>query len=68
MNRREEVATLAMALPITEGRGCQGAVGRAVGARRGDRGVVGVVPFRVVAGDPEPAPWSVEAGTPVPAR
>ena len=27
----------------------------------------GVVPFRVVAGDPEPAPWSVEAGTPVPA-
>ena len=27
----------------------------------------GVVPFRVVAGAPEPSPWSAEAGTPVPA-
>jgi hypothetical protein len=25
------------------------------------------VPFRVVAGDPEPAPWNVAAGTAVPA-
>jgi nitroimidazol reductase NimA-like FMN-containing flavoprotein (pyridoxamine 5'-phosphate oxidase superfamily) len=68
MTRREEVATLAMALPITEGRWL-------LKERSGGPSVPeeetaawsGVVPFRVVAGDPEPAPWSVEAGTPVPA-
>lgn len=64
---KEEAATLAMALPITEGRWL-------LKARDGGPTVPdeetdawsGVVPFRVVAGDPEPAPWSVAAGTPVP--
>ena len=68
MTRREEAATLAMALPITDGRWL-------LKARSGGPSVPdeetdawsGVVPFRVVAGEPEPAPWTVEAGTPVPA-
>ncbi len=66
--RREEVATLAMALPITDGRWL-------LKVRSGGPGEpedptpawTGVVPFRTVAGAPEPAPWTVTAGTPVPA-
>ena len=68
MNPREESATLAMAMPITEGRWL-------LKVRTGGPSVPdeetdawsGVVPFRVVAGDPEPAPWSAAAGTPLPA-
>jgi uncharacterized protein len=68
MSRREEVATLAMALPITEGRWLLKE--RSGGPSVPDEETAawsGVVPFRVVAGEPEPAPWSVEANTPVPA-
>ena len=68
MNAKEEAATLAMALPITDGRWLLKA--RSGGASEPDEPTdawSGVVPFRTVAGDPEPAPWSVAAGTPVPA-
>ena len=68
MTAKEQAATLAMALPITEGRWLLKA--RAGGPSVPDEETgawSGVVPFRLVAGDPEPAPWSVEAGTPVPA-
>lgn len=65
---KEEAATLAMALPITQGRwllkvrsGQPSAPDEATSAWSG------VVPFRIVAGDPQPAPWSLAAGTPVPA-
>jgi hypothetical protein len=68
MTRREEAATLAMALPITDGRwllkertGGPSTPDEATGAW------CGVVPFRVVAGTPEPAPWTEAAGTPLPA-
>jgi len=68
MARREEVATLAMELPIVEGRWL-------LKERRGGPSVPeeetdawsGVVPLRVVAGTPEPSAWSSEAGTPLPA-
>ena len=68
MNRREEVATLAMELPITPGRWLlkERSGGASVPEEQTDAWS-GVVPFRVVAGAPEPSPWSVEAGTPVPA-
>ena len=67
MTRREEAATLAMELRIVPGRWL-------LKVRSGGASVPeeetdawsGVVPLRVVAGAPEPAPWSAEAGTPVP--
>ena len=67
MTRREEAATLAMALPITAGRWVMKA--RSGGPSVPDEPTdawSGVVPLRVVAGAPEPATWSAEAGTPVP--
>ncbi len=68
VNRREEVATLAMALPITPGRWLlkERSGGPSVPEEETDAWS-GVVPFRVVAGAPEPSSWSAEAGTPVPA-
>ena len=68
MTRREEVATLAMQLPITPGRWLlkERSGGPSVPDEETDAWS-GVVPFRVVAGAPEPSPWSVEACTPVPA-
>jgi uncharacterized protein len=68
MTRREEVATLAMELPITPGRWLlkERSGGASVPEEETDAWS-GVVPFRVVAGAPEPSPWSAEAGTPVPA-
>ena len=68
MTSKEEAATLAMALPITDGRWLLKA--RAGGPSAPDEETdawTGVVPFRVVAGEPEPAPWNVAAGTAVPA-
>ncbi|GAA4395830.1 hypothetical protein GCM10023153_18200 [Ornithinibacter aureus] len=65
---KEVAATLAMELPITDGQWVLKA--RSGGASAPDEETdawSGVVPLRVVAGDPEPAPWSVEAATPVPA-
>jgi nitroimidazol reductase NimA-like FMN-containing flavoprotein (pyridoxamine 5'-phosphate oxidase superfamily) len=67
MTRREEAATLAMALPITAGRWLLKA--RSGGPSVPEEGTdawCGVVPLRVLAGAPEPAPWTVAAGTPVP--
>ena len=68
MTRREEVATLAMELPIVEGRWLlkERSGGPSVPDEETDAWS-GVVPFRVVAGAPEPSAWSAEAGTPVPA-
>ena len=68
MTAKEEAATLAMVLPITDGRWLLKA--RAGGPSAPDEETdawTGVVPFRVVAGEPEPAPWNVAAGTAVPA-
>ena len=68
MTVKEEAATLAMALPITDGRWLLKA--RAGGPSAPDEETdawTGVVPFRVVAGEPEPAPWNAAAGTAVPA-
>jgi len=67
MTVKETAATLTMALPITDG-------GWTVKVRTGPPGApeeqtgawCGVVPFRLVAGEAEPAPW-VPAGAPVPA-
>ena len=66
--RREEAATLAMALPITPGRWLlkERSGGPSVPEEETDAWS-GVVPFRVVAGEPVPSAWSAEAGTPVPA-
>ena len=66
MTGKETAATLAMALPIADG-------SWTVKVRTGGPGAseeetdawCGVVPFRLVAGDAEPAPW-VPAGAPVP--
>jgi uncharacterized protein len=65
MTRRERAATLAMALPVTDGRWL-------LKVRSGGPGEpaepttawCGVVPLRSVADPPVPAPWAV--GTPVP--
>jgi hypothetical protein len=68
MTRREEAATLAMAMPITDGRWLLKV--RSGGASPPDEETsawCGVVPLRVVAGAPEPAPWTVDVGAPVPA-
>lgn len=68
MTAKDVAATLAMSLPITDGRWVLKV--RSGGASAPDEATdawSGVVPLRVVAGEPEPAPWSVEAGTPVPA-
>lgn len=66
---KEQAATLAMALPITEGRWVLKA--RSGSPSQPDEDPAGawcgVVPLRVVAGAPEPAPWTAEAGVPVPA-
>ena len=68
MTRREEAATLAMALPITEGRWLLKVRSGGPSTPEEDTAAwTGVVPLRVVAGTPEPAPWTVDAGTPVPA-
>lgn len=64
---KEIAATLAMELPIADGQWVLKA--RSGGASAPDEQTdawSGVVPLRIVAGDPEPAQWSVEAGTPVP--
>ncbi len=68
MTRREQSATLAMALPITDGRWVLKA--RTGGPGEPDEETTawtGVVPFRTVAGDPEPAPHATASGAPVPA-
>ena len=68
MTAKEVAATLSMSLPIADGRWVLKV--RSGGASAPDEQTdvwSGVVPLRVVAGEPEPAPWSVEAGTPVPA-
>ena len=65
---KEVAATLAMELPITDGQWVLKA--RSGGASVPDEETdawSGVVPLRVVAGDPEPAPWSVEPPPPAPA-
>lgn len=68
MTAKEEAATLAMALPITDGRWLLKARGGGPTVPDEETDAwAGVVPFRVVAGDPEPSPWSAAAGTPVPA-
>jgi nitroimidazol reductase NimA-like FMN-containing flavoprotein (pyridoxamine 5'-phosphate oxidase superfamily) len=67
MTRREEAATLAMALPIADGRWLLKA--RSGGPSTPEEETdawCGVVPLRVVAGVPEPAPWTADAGIPVP--
>lgn len=66
--RREEAATLAMALPITPGQWLlkERSGGPSVPEEETEAWS-GVVPFRVVAGEPEPSTWSAQAGTPVPA-
>ncbi len=68
MTRREQSATLAMALPITDGRWVLKV--RSGGPGDPDEETTawtGVVPFRTVAGDPEAAPHAVDLGAPVPA-
>ncbi len=68
MTRREQTATLAMALPITDGRWVLKA--RSGGPGDPDEETTawtGVVPLRTVSGDPEPAPHARDAGAPVPA-
>ncbi len=68
MTRREQSATLAMALPITDGRWLLKV--RRGGPSEPDEPTdawTGVVPFRVVAGDIEPAARTVAADIPVPA-
>ncbi|MGL5816254.1 MAG: pyridoxamine 5'-phosphate oxidase family protein [Phycicoccus sp.] len=65
--RKELAATLAMALPITEGRWLLKT--RTGGPTPPDAPTdvwCGVVPMHTVAGQPEPASWSVEAGVEVP--
>jgi nitroimidazol reductase NimA-like FMN-containing flavoprotein (pyridoxamine 5'-phosphate oxidase superfamily) len=65
--RKEQAATLAMALPITDGRWLLKA--RTGGPGEPDETTTawsGVVPLRTVAGPPEPAPW-VADDAPVPA-
>jgi uncharacterized protein len=65
---KEEAATLAIALPITPVRWLLKA--RDGGPSEPDERTdawSGVIPFRVVAGEPQPAPWSAAAGTAVPA-
>ncbi len=65
--RRERAATLAMALPITEGRWLlKVRTGGPGEPEEPTRAWCGVVPLRTVAGPPEPAPWT-PAVTPVPA-
>ena len=67
MTRREQSATLAMALPIADGHWLLKV--RRGGPSEPDEATeawTGVVPFRVVAGDIEPAPRTVAADIPVP--
>ncbi|HMM94613.1 MAG: DUF1272 domain-containing protein [Micrococcales bacterium] len=68
MTRREQVATLAMALPITDGRWVLKA--RSGGPGDPDEETTawtGVVPLRTVAGDPEPSPHALSTAAEVPA-
>jgi nitroimidazol reductase NimA-like FMN-containing flavoprotein (pyridoxamine 5'-phosphate oxidase superfamily) len=67
MTRREEAATLAMALPITDGRWLlKERTGGPSTPEEATDAWCGVVPLRVVAGIPDAAPWTLAAGTPVP--
>jgi nitroimidazol reductase NimA-like FMN-containing flavoprotein (pyridoxamine 5'-phosphate oxidase superfamily) len=68
MTPREEAATLAMALPITEGSWVLKARsgGPSLPEQDPQGAWCGVVPLRLVAGEPVAAPWSKEAGVPVP--
>lgn len=66
--RREHAATLAMALPIVDGRWLYKE--RTGGPGDPDEETAawtGVVPLRVVAGEPEPSSHAVALGAPVPA-
>ncbi|MGL5864679.1 MAG: DUF1272 domain-containing protein [Dermatophilaceae bacterium] len=66
--RKELAATLAMALPIADGRWLlKTRTGGPTPPDGPTEAWCGVVPLRTVAGEPEPADWSVEAGTAVPA-
>ena len=65
--RREESATLAMALPITDGQWLLKERAGGPSSPEEETGAwCGVVPLRVAAGAPEAAPWTLAAGTPVP--
>lgn len=67
-SRREHAATLAMALPITDGRWLYKE--RTGGPSEPDEETqawTGVVPLRTVAGEPEPSEHAVTLGAPVPA-
>ncbi len=67
MTRRERSATLAVALPITDGRWLlKVRSGGPVEPDEASDAWSGVVPFHTVAGAPEPAPWTLDAGTAVP--
>ncbi|MGL4744294.1 MAG: DUF1272 domain-containing protein [Dermatophilaceae bacterium] len=66
--RKELAATLAIALPITDGRWLlKTRTGGPTPPEEPTDAWCGVVPLRTIAGDPEPAGWSVESGTEVPA-
>ncbi|HET7761480.1 MAG TPA: DUF1272 domain-containing protein [Phycicoccus sp.] len=68
MTRREQAATLAMALPITDGQWLlKVRDGGPTPPEEETDAWCGVVPFRTVADVPHPAPWTDEAGTEVPA-
>ncbi|MGL5849448.1 MAG: pyridoxamine 5'-phosphate oxidase family protein, partial [Phycicoccus sp.] len=65
--RKELAATVAMALPVTDGRWLlKTRTGGPTPPDRPTEAWCGVVPLRTVAGEPEPADWTVEAGTEVP--
>lgn len=67
MTRREQAATLAMALPIVHGRWLlKSRSGGPTTPEEPTDAWCGVVPLRTVAGPPEPAPWTEQAGTPAP--
>ena len=68
MTRREQAATLAMALPITDGQWLlKVRDGGPTPPEEQTDAWCGVVPFRTVADVPRPAPWTDDAGTAVPA-
>jgi nitroimidazol reductase NimA-like FMN-containing flavoprotein (pyridoxamine 5'-phosphate oxidase superfamily) len=68
MTRRERAATLAMALPITEGQWLLKVRSGGPSDPEGETDAwCGVVPFRTVAEAPLPAAWTEAAGTEVPA-
>ena len=68
MTRREQAATLATALPITDGQWLlKVRDGGPTPPEEETDAWCGVVPFRTVADVPRPAPWTDETGTEVPA-